>query len=46
MTLLSEMTVINYNPLGFWSKELCEWYFALVQVRNTRKDLLNMSLYN
>jgi hypothetical protein len=40
------MDAVLYNPLGMTSREIAEWYWQGVRVRDTRRDNMNLSMYN
>ena len=46
MNQLLMMGVVEANPLGMTTRTIAEWYWAKYQLTNTRRDLLNLSLYN
>ena len=46
MNPFMQIQAINHNPIGGWSRELCEYYFSMIQLKNTRRDLLNLAMYN
>lgn len=40
------MDAVLYNPLGMTTREIAEWYWQGVRVRDTRRDNLNLAMYN
>jgi hypothetical protein len=45
MDAMLMMNAIVLNPLGGWSREIAEWYWAKYQLQNTRRDLLNLATF-
>ena len=46
MNPLHMMNAVTLNPLGMTSREIAEWYWQGVRVRDTRRDNMNLSMYN
>lgn len=46
MSPLHMMNAITLNPLGGWTREVVEWYWQGVRVQDTRRDNLNLAMYN
>lgn len=46
MSSLHMMNIVTFNPLGMTTREVAEWYWQGVRIQDTRRDNMNLSLYN